>query len=476
MKGFARFILLFFVVLLGIYLTTRACTTNKEVRTVAHTEFQQDTSLITIPIDIDITSFEPIFNKQMEDPEWFYEEQDVAVNGQVSLSYRVKKEGFAQLYPENDAIVIKVPLYIEILPKIKSSIAGQLTKNTKLKSRILLNANVFVDLKEDWSLETKAETTFEIIESPRLNVAGFEIKFETQLLNSLETGLDEINKVIEDQVSEAIDTKELANLIWTELKTPYPIESEFAQAWATIIPLTIKASDLTPSGPGILQTTFAVKSMIDIAAGKRPLRINVKALPNAQRVKEINEQYSNLNIPLALSMEDLNSLLDKQLKPIKTNLPGNQKVAFSNLQCAIQKNQLIIDAHFENEAAQGQVELITEPHFDAKKQELKLEVLSVSSKSSNSVIDQLVKNYGKSKSGRQFLSNQLSYNLTQDLADLTFVLTNQLKKTNFNEYVGLDGYVDRLEIKNVYLKNNDLLLDTHIKAKAECHVKGQANN
>ncbi len=472
MKGFARF-LIFFILIVGLsYFAVRSCSGSQNVvNSNKGSEFIQDSSRIVIPIQIDITSFEPIFNHQMEEPEWFYESENVEVNKQVSLSYRVKKDGQAQLYPQDDAIQLQIPLLIDIHPKITGPLGIGIAKKMRLETLVVLNSAITVDLNEDWALDARAESSFEIKQSPVLNVAGFKINFESQLLENLQAGIGEINEMIEGQIKEALDTREIVKVVWDGLKTPYEIENEEFTAWAMIQPIDVRASDLKAAGPGVIETVFEVSALIDIETGNRPIRINSKKLPPAVRVQDIAEAYSQFHVPLFLPFSSLSDMINNAEEGLLTVDLGVQKAIFKDVELSNKKNQLCITADFVSGAAMGEIELYCMPKFNQQKQLISVEFNQIKSKSNNKVVDQLLEGLANNSVARKQISERLQYNVKEDLAKLSIQISEQMKATSFNEYAHLDGFVNSLLVKDIHLAEDKIILDTFLEAATVCVVQ-----
>ena len=471
MRGFTKIILFFLAGILALFFITKQCSSDKQQLDEAK-EFKQDTTLMVIPVHLDITSFESLFNEQMDEQLWFYEENGVEVNRNLSISYRVKKQGRAQLFPEDETIQLRLPLFIDIRPKLSSSLSLGLGRNMNLQAKVNLRSAIAVDLNEDWELKADAQTEFEVQESPKLSVAGFEISFDEQLANSLEMGSEEINEQIEEQIKQAIDTRAIAELIWKELKEPYEIKSDEFDAWATIQPLSVQASDLTALGPGTLQTTFGIRSLIDVSTGTKPIFGNRKPLPDAERVNTISTEYSTFRFPLKIDFATFLNYL-KEDEPYSFSVQGNRNFSLSGFRAENKEGNLIVTADFSSGPTKGELTLTGGPVFDERDQTIGVEIHSIESSSNNQVIDNLVNTMQKSAAMRKNIENRLSYSLSEDLADLTYHITNQLKNTRFNEYTSLNGYLNHMKIHNIYVMDNELWLDAEIEASTVCEVEAQ---
>lgn len=473
MKKLFRFLIILLIGSVIAYIALTQCKSEDSSTYITDElskEYVQDTSKILVPISIDLTSFERTFNEQMDKIGWFYEEEGIEVKKNISLSYRIKKDGNAQLYPQNDLIKLKIPLYIEIEPDVSGPLSIGIAKGTILKARVILNSDLKLDLAENWELATEAETSFEIIESPKISIAGFTIDFDKQLNESLVFGKNIIDEQIEEQVKAVIQTREIIELIWDEIRTPYHIAAEPFDSWAMVTPLQAKASDIIPGGPGIIETSFLVDAIIDIKTGDRPLRVNTNRIPDAVRVKEHDSEYTELSFPLLIPYMTVIDYMNKLEKPISFTIPGDRLIELSNYSGVKKDNHLEVKADFTTGSTSGELTLLGVPTFDKNTQTIDLEIKDIKTSSNSKVIDQLVASLQKNKKVRESIEENLSYDLREQLADLTFEVTNQIKSTQFHEYAKMDGYVNHIKIKNIYLTEDSFLLATEIEAKTSCII------
>ena len=472
MKGFSKLILGFFALVLITFFVTRQCSgPNGKLSQGKQKQYEQETSTLVLPVDIDIASFESMFNQQLDQKEWFYEQNNIKVNRNLSISFRVKKEGAAQLYPQDNQINLQIPLFIDIHPKLNSSLSLGLGRNMNLQARVLLKSKAAVSINEDWELVTDAITDYEVTESPKLNIAGININFDEQLVNSLELGKKEINEQIESQIKAAIDTKAIANEIFEQLKTPYPIESDAFKAWATIRPDTVVVTNLKASAPGTMQTTIVAPVQVNISTKKQETFTNNK-LPKARPTTSFTNKNSQFLFPLQLDAQSLTTMLNQQEEQT-IQIPQFGEVTLRNYKVNIENNQLHFTTDFTNEQAKGKLELTGKPTFDASNQSIGVQIQSVKSKSNNASIDRIINTAARSGALRNAIQQRFAYSIKNDIADINYAITQQLQSTNFNDFVQMKGYVDNIKINDVFITDNTILLDTEANVNTSVVVKAK---
>ena len=468
MKGFSKIIIAFLLMIVALFFLTKQCGQPKQDQLQEAESYQQDTSTLILPLNLDIASFEQSFNSQMDEMGWFYEEEGLEVNRNLSIAYRVKKDGRAQLYPQEGSIQIEIPLLIDIRPQLSSSLSFGLGRDMRLQSKVNLQSKVDVDIDETWELLADANTSFTIVESPELNIAGIRINFGEQLENNLKLSAAEINEQVEQQIKAAIPTKEIVQAIWNELKTPYKIDGEEFTAWATVEPLQVAASDLIAHQPGVMQTVFEIPAIISVKTGEKPNFTGNQQLPKANRVNEVSASNSLFLFPLKVPFSTFTSYVN-QLDNLSFSIQ-NREVQLSNFDAKNQKGNLVVTAKFTTGDTEGNVELVGQPVFNKEKQQIQVDLQSIQSNSNNKAIDNLVNAIQKNKSVRNSIENKMVYDLQDDLANLNFTITQQLKATKFNEYASLNGYLDHITIRNIYVGDNHLVLATEIEAQTVCSV------
>ena len=354
MKGFSKIIIAFLLMIVALFFLTKQCGQPKQEQLQEAESYQQDTSTLILPLNLDIASFEQSFNSQMDEMGWFYEEEGLEVNRNLSIAYRVKKDGRAQLYPQEGSIQIEIPLLIDIRPQLSSSLSFGLGRDMRLQSKVNLQSKVDVDIDETWELLADANTSFTIVESPELNIAGIRINFGEQLKNNLKLSAAEINEQVEQQIKAAIPTKEIVQAIWNELKTPYKIDGEEFTAWATVEPLQIAASDLIAHQPGVMQTVFEIPAIISVKTGEKPNFTGNQQLPKANRVNEVSASNSLFLFPLKVPFSTFTSYVN-QLDNLSFSIQ-NREVQLSNFDAKNQKGNLVVTAKFTTGDTEGNVE------------------------------------------------------------------------------------------------------------------------
>ncbi len=466
------FLLIILLIVAGIFLKKNDPPDHSiSENQLASKAYVQDTSQLILPVNIDITSFEGVLNNQLDAQGSLYEEKNIEVNQALSISFEVTKNGLAQLYPENGKIQVQVPLLINIIPQISGPLSFGIGKDLELSARVILHSTILPDINSDWELMAQSSTSFDIIESPKLNIAGIDIDFKKQLQASLEMGKESINQEIESSIKQTIQTKEIIELIWAEIKTPYLLTDEPVHLWTMVKPIRIFASDLTPSQPGTMQIQFIVDAFIDIKSGQRPIKINTAKLPQAKRIKSQKETKSILNFPLVIPYETFTQYLNELEEGIDFNINKSRKVSLSSLNAFKKGNLLVISSNFTSGEAKGVLTITGIPQYDAEEQTISLKVMDLTTDSNQKYLDQLLESFANIQQIKQTIEQNLTYSIAEDLADLTFDITNQIKATQFHEYAKLNGYVNKITVQDIYLREKDLLIDTQFDCSLNCNIK-----
>lgn len=428
-----------------------------------------DTSSLILPIDIDVSSFQQLINEQMDSIGWLVEENGLKVNKNLTIAYRVKKQGQAQLYPEDGLIQLYVPLLVDISPKLKSSFSLGLGRNMNMTSKLVLDAKIQPSIGEDYELKTNVKSTFSIVENPTLTILGIRIDFGKQITENLSANSEEINQQLASQIKDAINTKEIITSIWEELKEPYLINDEPFNVFLDFVPTKVILTDLMPSKPGIMKTTLRLDGLMDIHTGKKP-SLKSKQLPNAILKNTLADGKSNLKFPLKVDLQSFIKYMNDEYKDVKIPLQGSDLI-LSNFKATTKNNTTLnLLANFSYMGINGHIELYGYPHVNQVTQTLSLQKIKLKSNSNNQVVDQLLNTIQENKKVKKLLEKQLQYSLQNEISNLNFELTNQLKNTKFNEFSRLDGYIEQIKINDVYLDENFFNLATEVVLKTNCII------
>lgn len=474
MKQLALFSLVIAIAFSVFSCQETASKNTKTENTFEKKEIILDTSSLILPIDIDISSFEHLINEQMDSIGWLVEETGLEINKNLSIAYRVKKDGKAQLYPQNGNIQLKVPLFVDISPKITSSLSLGLGRNMKMQSKLMLDAEITSSIQEDYDLKADVNSKFTVIESPSLNLLGFDINFGKQITENLSANSDEINKQLASQIKEAIHTKEIISTIWDELKEPYRVNEEPFDVFIDLAPTKVVLTDLMPSKPGTMRTILKLDGLMDIHTGKKPSSKS-KQLPNAIIDNDLTDKKSHLKFPLKVNINSFTKYMNEEYEEFKIPLQGNDLI-LSNFKATTKNNATLkVLTDFTYGAIQGQLNLYGTPHFNQITQTLSLQKVKLKSKSNNQVVDQLFNTIQTNKKVKELLEKQMQFSLQDEISNLNFELTKQLKNTEFNEFSRLDGYIESIKINDVYLDENFFNLATEVLLKTNCTIDYNGN-
>ncbi len=431
------------------------------------TTYEIKPSALRLGLEIDITSFEPMLNSNLETLGWMYQEDNVEVNNELVLGYRVKKEGQAMLYPQEGKLHLDLPLLIEIKAKARAPLAVPVTKKYDMTSRLQLHSVIDVDYEPDWSLKTTIETDYTILEAPEISVLGQPIRFEKQLKSSLDEALPMINKQIEEQITSLIDTRGIAENIWDTFRVPYHITNEPFTMWASLFPKKAEATAIKPIGPGIVGTHFQVSSTASVYLGNEPIPECRDELPQVTKIKKTDNDYSLVNIPLFLELAAMEAYLNEYYSQVEIQIPRRKApIQLSNFKVEKAGNKLKLNTDFTSGKISGQLVLKGVPKYNNNTETIYVDQLQLSSESNNFVVDELVKLLKDNKD----LKESLQYEITNDISQLTFDLTNLIKSYTIGEYTKMDGYIDKISINDILLQDDYIVLDAAVKGQLKCIV------
>gem|GEM_PF-6450300 len=366
----------------------------------------------------------------------------------------------AQLYPENNAIHVAVPLLVKINIDGGSAIVPI---NKDVEASLNIHSIIRPSMNESWELLSKASTTFEIVEIPRITILGIPISIDKQFTASIDSALPEINTAIEEQVSQLIDSRSIAEDLWALLANPLMLTEEPLKLWADIELGDIKHSDLIPSGPGKVENQFVVAGASKIISGKKPMETDAGSLPDLNKTRFSKEAKSRINMPLIIELSEFAQYLTDSIGVMSFKVPTYSDSLFITSYDVHSIGSLLeVSMPFTLAKTNGILLAQGRPVYDSKTGHITVEDLSLSSTSSNKVIDKLLPVLSKSRKFMQSLESQLSYDAAELASTLTLELTTQLRGQKFNDFAYMDGYIDEIIINDVFAVTDYLVINSSI--------------
>ncbi|MEL7426421.1 MAG: DUF4403 family protein [Bacteroidota bacterium] len=453
--------LIFFVLLVTQFF---ACKSTQPARPVeAYNEdnrFARQTSVIRIPIQIDMDKMEQSLNQQLTDK--LYE--DDSFDDGDNMKVIARKDGIIKLGVEQDAVSYKVPLDLWIQYKLGFG-------RVEATAGLILDFKTAWSINSNWQLQTHTELqTHEWTERPRLRMAGVSIPVQSIANAILRRSTEDIGTNIDTMVAQSFQLDQAVGDAWKLLFEPYEVSPEY-QTWLVANPTDIGMTPVRASG-NTLDATIVVQSEPELHFGPRPIVPAPRILPNFQ--------YRNLNpdapsgfqifLDATVSYEEAQRLTKQSIQGERFE-QGKRYVVVEDVELYGQGNNIVVNLRMSG-SYDGSIYLTGEPVFNARRNRIEIEDLEYTLDSKNFLLKSaawLAKGTLKKK-----LQENMDYLLEYNLQDAQRQMQEQLADYEVNPGVRLQGSLDELQLYNAYLTTEGIKVVMSINGDLGVRVQGLA--
>ena len=442
------------------------CKSTQPVRPVEvyneDNRFAPQTSVIRIPIQIDIVKLEGSLNEQLSDKLY---EDDTFDDGD-KMKVIARKDGTIRLGVERDAVRYQVPLDLWIqynlgLGRVEAT--GGLT----------LDFRTTWSINSDWQLQTHTELQgHEWTERPRLRMAGVSIPVQSIANAILRRSTTSIGPNIDTLVAQSFQLDKAVSEAWELLYAPYEVSPEY-QTWLVVNPTDIGMTPIETYGDRLV-VTIVVQSQPELHFGARPITMAPRRLPAFQ--------YRNLNpdaprgfqiyLDATVSYEEAERLTKQSIQGERFE-QGRRHVVVEDVELYGQGNNLVVNLQLSG-SYNGSIFLTGEPVYNARRNRIEIEDLEYTLDSKNFLLRSaawLAKGTIKKK-----LQENMDYLLEYNLQDARKQMQEQLADYEVNEGIRLQGSLDDLLIYNAYLTTEGMKVVMSINGQLGVKVEGLATD
>ncbi len=256
-----------------------ACKSTQPARPVEvyneDNRFTRQTSVIRIPIQIDMDKLENSLNQQLTDK--LYEDDSFEDGDKMKVIAR--KDGNIKLGVEQDAVRYQVPLDLWIQYNLGLG-------RVEATAGLTLDFRTTWSIDSGWKLQTHTELqTHEWTERPRLRMAGVSIPVQSIANAVLRRSTATIGTNIDTMVAQSFQLDQAVDDAWKMLFEPFEVSEEY-QTWLVANPTDIGMTPVRATG-NTLDATIVVQSEPALHFGPRPIVPAPRVLPDFE--------YRNLN-------------------------------------------------------------------------------------------------------------------------------------------------------------------------------------
>jgi len=314
-----------------------------------------------------------------------------------------------------------------------------------------------VDVANNYKINATTDLKkFEILDPCQITVFKYDATTEVkkQVKDQLKKLEDEIDKQIED-----IDLKSILKDTWKQMQEPISLSS---YGFMYLHPKSISFSQPRFSNNKVLIDLNLTVAPI-VSTEKQDIKItNLPPLEDYKKKKGFD-----LSIDIKASYDSLSSILNQQMKGKVLDLKG-KKITVTQLGIdGTQDNKMLFKMSFEG-AKKGTLYLTGVPQIDTVKQVLFMDQLDFDLETKSLLL----------KSAKWLFSDRILSEIKKNavfemepmLADSKKMISQQLS-TNLNESISLNGNIDVIKIKTIYLNQKSIIVRTQFSGDMKLKMK-----
>ena len=437
--------------------------------------YQDKLSVINIPVEINVKDIENRINKEFG--KVIYEDMSFEDNGVDDLKIKVKKRSNIKIGTQNGVAKVAIPLTIWAAKRLKKSVFGQVISYTNdTEFDITIRYTVQLKIKENWVLETETKGDFKWDKKPYVNVIGVDIPIESQVKKPLDDQVIEIAKLIDKNIQETVNIREIGTMAWEQAHEPMQMDS-LTNARLYIKPQSVSATQLVlidnkaTFGLGI--TTFVQNTI-----GEPKQTFDIPPLPDLELVDSIADDF-NVALSANASYENIKGLLGGQFKGQTFEFEKDEQwITVNDIDLWGSAENLVIKLDVKGRFKQGIIKkkvkgilfLEGTPYFDSTTQEIKIKDLEFNLETKDLLIK--MAKWFSGKKIRKMMEENLVFSVKDQLGDAKKMIEKQLEHYVINDFVTLNGTLSDLQPEGIFLSDTAVKVIVSAKGKVNMTASG----
>ncbi len=420
-------------------------------------------STITIPVSYEVRNLEDLVNKKLEGV--FFKKWLKLNSGGDSLFLELERTSRVQLSWANQALQIEFPIHVSG-NFIKKFMGMSLKNQAPIEAEMVLHLTTDVEVNPDWSLNTNTKLEkIDWIKNPELKIAMVKLDIkepiEDQLFANQETLLEELDKVLREEIK----TRDEVAKIWNDIQKEIIINKEEPRIYMIAQGESLAAKFLNDD-PAYLTLLVQMKAFAETKEGESPPFVE-KPLPTYS--DQINNDDSVQIFVLAkLPFSRANELLRKELI--------DKKIAFNNV--ALHIKDLDIYATDQGLAVRldvkgavnGHLYLVGEPAFDEATSTFWVDKLEYDIQTENVIVNSMDGMFHDNF--LEFISEYLTFDAAPLINDLPNMIETALDKGKSGEKIDIKISHMHARPYSILLTRNDIQVILETRASADLQLKG----
>ncbi len=425
---------------------------NAPIEQYIEPKITQTESIISIPINFPIPQLEKQINLQT--PDILYESDDISSgSGMDNLAVSVSKAGNIRISGSGDLLNISVPITTDLEGTFGGEALGvdlSQTFNTDFSLRINLTTKIAFNSKWQIITETKVKN-YEWIESPSLNILGFELPVDFILDHIIESQRESLGELLDESIKKQVILKNEAQNAWNVIQQPLLISEEY-KTHLLLKPVEIMMKPINYKNNHI-NTALGIKVFVETFVGADvPKNISKTNLSNLKITSDLDNQFS-LNLKNIISRSFAIEELRKQFLGQVYEF-GKRKIKIIDLDLYGSNENMVIKVGLEG-SLKGYIYLEGKPVYDDQTQSIQIKDLNFGIDTKNL----LVKTASWLFNGKinKLIEESMQVPLKTSLDDVKKDVEKQLTNYKLDKYATLNGKIDGLRLGDVFITKDAII-------------------
>ncbi|MGB1310228.1 MAG: DUF4403 family protein [Leucothrix sp.] len=223
-----------------------------------------------------------------------------------------ERTGPIQLTPLNNGFLrVKIPLQYKLNVQGNGKIVRELLRNIDFKTA---SFTVIADLKpwinKHWQLQLAASTAIHWNQSPRVEVFGVNLDIQSNVEKPIQKALGKVLQKQQQRIAADNRFRQRIEAFWTTLQTPRKI-SDNIPVWLQTDPQALSLSTIRIDSDAI-HLALSLRTILTTFPRSEGLNKPIKPLLMLSN-RSVGKPTISLNLPLALSYQDLANTLQQRL-------------------------------------------------------------------------------------------------------------------------------------------------------------------
>jgi hypothetical protein len=426
---------------------------------IAPPPLNQEPSIITIPLEIDLSPYLKEIEKSL--PKTFEGEEQHCEG--ISYSYVFHRQPIEYFfYPDHlyYEVLGNFQLKLNYCPKCHSLFDE---KGSCVVPRVYTECgtkdplSIKVGYKTEISLNNKCQfesstslSKFDLMDPCVITLFKYDATSEVE--KQVKGELKQLEEDIDKQI-EAIDIRSDLKLTWKELQEPIVIDG---YGFLYLNPTVASVSDLKFSKNKVaVDINLKVAPMVTTEA----LELKVQALPELKEFKKT--RGIQMGIDISASYDSLSSMANKELRGKELKVK-RKKIIIKELKIeGSQDNRMVFSLHFEGSKS-GVFYVTALPVFDTLTQKISMENMSFEIETKSLLLN--TARWLFNDRILQELEKNAIFDLNPYLKDAQTTITKELNAPLTSD-VDMSGSIDDMRIKEIFLTSNYLILRSELKGQ-----------